>query len=116
MVECAGLEIRYTVPPYRGFESLLLRQKCLVNQSLGKDKKPGQSGLFSFPPQAMSRRMQEALFSMLFPYRRSGTTAHHAIEKEKAPQINDLRGLFWWAVQGSNLRPLPCEGSALPLS
>ena len=26
MVECAGLEIRYTVPPYRGFESLSLRQ------------------------------------------------------------------------------------------
>lgn len=25
MVECAGLEIRYTVSPYRGFESLLLR-------------------------------------------------------------------------------------------
>jgi hypothetical protein len=24
--------------------------------------------------------------------------------------------VFWWAVQGSNLRPLPCEGSALPLS
>ena len=23
---------------------------------------------------------------------------------------------FWWAVQGSNLRPLPCEGNALPLS
>jgi hypothetical protein len=22
----------------------------------------------------------------------------------------------WWAVQGSNLRPLPCEGNALPLS
>ena len=22
----------------------------------------------------------------------------------------------WWAMQGSNLRPLPCEGSALPLS
>lgn len=27
MVECAGLEIRYTVSPYRGFESLLLRHK-----------------------------------------------------------------------------------------
>jgi hypothetical protein len=26
VVECAGLEIRYTVSPYRGFESLLLRQ------------------------------------------------------------------------------------------
>ena len=24
--------------------------------------------------------------------------------------------ILWWAVQGSNLRPLPCEGSALPLS
>ena len=23
---------------------------------------------------------------------------------------------FWWVVQGLNLRPLPCEGSALPLS
>jgi hypothetical protein len=23
---------------------------------------------------------------------------------------------IWWAVQGSNLRPLPCEGNALPLS
>ena len=22
----------------------------------------------------------------------------------------------WWAIQGSNLWPLPCEGSALPLS
>lgn len=25
VVECAGLEIRYTVSPYRGFESLPLR-------------------------------------------------------------------------------------------
>ncbi len=24
--------------------------------------------------------------------------------------------IVWWAVQGSNLRPLPCEGNALPLS
>ena len=23
---------------------------------------------------------------------------------------------FWWAMLGSNQRPLPCEGSALPLS
>ncbi len=22
----------------------------------------------------------------------------------------------WWAMQGSNLRPHPCEGCALPLS
>src|SRR5262249_44045150 len=24
--------------------------------------------------------------------------------------------LIWWALQDSTLRPLPCEGSALPLS
>ncbi len=24
--------------------------------------------------------------------------------------------VIWWAVEGSNFRPLPCEGSALPLS
>ena len=36
MVECAGLEIRYTVIPYRGFESLLLRQH----------KKPRSAGFF----------------------------------------------------------------------
>ena len=27
-----------------------------------------------------------------------------------------LHGEEWWARQGLNLRPLPCEGSALPLS
>jgi hypothetical protein len=34
VVECAGLEIRYTVLPYRGFESLLLRQPFLVSTVL----------------------------------------------------------------------------------
>ena len=36
--------------------------------------------------------------------------------KRKEPRI--LRGSrdFWWAMQGSNLRPLACEASALPLS
>src|SRR5690242_14642398 len=28
----------------------------------------------------------------------------------------DAEGNSWWALQDSNLRPLPCEGSALPLS
>jgi hypothetical protein len=30
VVECAGLEIRYTVTPYRGFESLPFRQVCAI--------------------------------------------------------------------------------------
>jgi len=30
--------------------------------------------------------------------------------------VLDLIGDFWWAMQVSNLRPLQCECSALPLS
>ena len=29
---------------------------------------------------------------------------------------SESQDLTWWALQDSNLRPLPCEGSALPLS
>ncbi len=37
---------------------------------------------------------------------RRDTTAINCVSSDKK----------WCAVQGSNLRPLPCEGSALPLS
>ena len=50
MVECAGLEIRYTVMPYRGFESLLLRQyKDLkpAQQALRQPQAPHHAGLFA---------------------------------------------------------------------
>ena len=38
--------------------------------------------------------------------------------KTKNPALGRIRrtSFDWWAVQGSNLRPLPCEGNALPLS
>jgi hypothetical protein len=48
-------------------------------------------------------------FPHFFPITKRSATARVA-------QVIDLFGIFWWAVQGSNLRPLPCEGSALPLS
>ena len=35
---------------------------------------------------------------------------------KKATRKGGLFDTTWWAVQGSNLRPLPCEGNALPLS
>ena len=35
---------------------------------------------------------------------------------DKRPACAGLLSGYWWAVQGSNLRPLPCEGNALPLS
>ena len=37
-------------------------------------------------------------------------------ETKTPPGGGANRCFYWWAVQGSNLRPLPCEGSALPLS
>ena len=43
---------------------------------------------------------------------RKGNLDH---DKEKGPTFS-CGPSIWWAVQGSNLRPLPCEGSALPLS
>ncbi len=41
VIECAGLEIRYTPFGYRGFESLIFRKrlnKAKRDVSLGKDK------------------------------------------------------------------------------
>ena len=38
----------------------------------------------------------------------------HRKYKELALSANTC--FCWWAQQGLNLRPLPCEGSALPLS
>ena len=41
VIECAGLEIRYTPFGYRGFESLIFRErlnKTKRDVSLGKDK------------------------------------------------------------------------------
>ena len=41
-------------------------------------------------------------------------------EPHRNTAFGNAEGLWeftkWWAVQGSNLRPLPCEGNALPLS
>ena len=31
------------------------------------------------------------------------------LEKKSPCKLLICKGLFWWAVQGSNLRPLPCE-------
>ena len=46
VVECAGLEIRYTVIPYRGFESLSLRHSFQAGRiPLRHSKSPGK-GLF----------------------------------------------------------------------
>jgi len=36
--------------------------------------------------------------------------------KESGLPSGGAKRAGWWAMQGLNLRPLPCEGSALPLS
>jgi hypothetical protein len=48
-------------------------------------------------------------FAPLLPHCKNG-------RHPKVAQVFDLYGEFWWVMQGLNLRPLPCEGSALPLS
>jgi hypothetical protein len=40
----------------------------------------------------------------------------YSVRSAKLVFTISVRRVVWWAVQGSNLRPLPCEGSALPLS
>jgi hypothetical protein len=44
-----------------------------------------------------------------------GSFATRAIRRSSGKTRCDLR-LYWWALLGSNQWPLPCEGSALPLS
>ena len=39
-----------------------------------------------------------------------------APEKRSGPEGPRNSLISWWVMQGLNLRPLPCEGSALPLS
>ena len=46
----------------------------------------------------------------------SRTACKKARSHDQAFSKRSQRSQVWWAVQGSNLRHLPCEGSALPLS
>lgn len=48
MVECAGLEIRYTVIPYRGFKSLSFRQKPVLLSLIEFQKINKIKGLIEF--------------------------------------------------------------------
>ena len=42
--------------------------------------------------------------------------AMHASAEARRPRGDDRQDAKWWARLGLNQRPLPCEGSALPLS
>ena len=45
-----------------------------------------------------------------------GAVSSSGLEKQKAVSPWGLTAFTLWAHQDSNLGPLPCEGSALPLS
>ena len=68
---------------------------------------------------ALTGRKQDAGFVVRIPASEiesrvaQAIGAHLAVQARKPRQV---AGTGWWAMQGSNLRPLPCEGSALPLS
>jgi hypothetical protein len=46
----------------------------------------------------------------------SGNVYFEAYKLKQARYFYLARNKPWWAMLGSNQRPLPCEGSALPLS
>ncbi len=50
------------------------------------------------------------------PQRIAVTDRNNAADGQTNQGCNNQEGTRWWAVLGSNQRPLPCEGSALPLS
>ena len=41
---------------------------------------------------------------------------HPQKKKDLGSRTGPFPNCSWWVMQGLNLRPLPCEGSALPLS
>ncbi len=50
------------------------------------------------------------------PGPRTGPSGHLRNEESPRPDLVVLPGApWWWAILGSNQRPLPCQGSALPL-
>ena len=49
-------------------------------------------------------------------YRKPSGVNHIQLIRGDFLSIFDKAYCSWWAMLGSNQRPLPCEGSALPLS
>ena len=41
---------------------------------------------------------------------------YHSAETNIIACEYGARNTFWWALRGSNPRPAPCKGAALPLS
>jgi hypothetical protein len=51
------------------------------------------------------------LTKQIGPVLHSVATGHNALFKLRVNHLNYLR--LWWALQGLNLRPLPCEGNSI---
>jgi hypothetical protein len=67
-------------------------------------------------PEARTMAAGDPNFAPQGPYEVQGRREDQQRGHEKPKQGNEVRAVAEWAQQGLNLRPLPCEGSALPLS
>ena len=69
------------------------------------------------PNRGMVDKTGQLIEDRLFNFRDMDRALVLEQRTRKNPESRRLTGFdSWWAVQVSNLRPLPCEGSALPLS
>lgn len=99
MVECAGLEIRYTVIPYRGFKSHSFRQIQSERKSTSGHDPDWSPALGSSCGALFWRRLflQWALFQI--PFRPSLMTPQHIIEaallsSRRPMPVREIRRLF----------------------
>ena len=68
------------------------------------------------PTQARSKAEAKALADELEVETRAVAASESEPLTDVAANTAESGAESWWALQDSNLRPLPCEGSALPLS
>lgn len=67
-------------------------------------------------PTNWARFFQKTFNLMMSPIRPPNLVSFIKIKPAKIRKTLDTQGFKWWAVEGSNFRPPPCQGGALPLS
>ncbi len=77
------------------------------------DPKSSASASFATRPIKKCIRFEKQVHYLIKWCRLSESNQQPTDYKSVALPI-ELRRHAWWTLQGSNLRPLPCEGNALP--
>ena len=92
-----------------------LRERGASHTSLSTKKTP--SRVFGGRERVFVPKASSLAYSLVFLFTSSlsllaRTSVYAELLTPLSPQKNTLSGV-WWTREGSNLRPLPCQGSAL---